>query len=86
MDRKWTLLIVQVCTPTAEKSEENIEEFYETLDVIVRNINKVEVLMMMGNFNSKVGQEMQDGILECTDYEREMKERNDWWNSVLNTN
>lgn len=54
--------LVQVYSPTAEKSEQDIEEFYESLAAI---INKANVI---GDFNAKVGQcktLMQDSVAEA---------------------
>lgn len=54
--------LVQVYSPTAEKSEQDIEEFHESLAAIIKKAN------VIGDFNAKVGQcktLMQDSVTEA---------------------
>lgn len=49
------LNILQVYAPTAEKEEEEVEEFYEEINKTLKTINKNEILITMGDFNAKIG-------------------------------
>ena len=48
--------IIQVYAPTADKSEDIIEEWYDQLRQIVKQLKKHEVNLIIGDFNAKVGQ------------------------------
>uniref|UniRef100_A0A8D8SXR8 Craniofacial development protein 2 n=1 Tax=Cacopsylla melanoneura TaxID=428564 RepID=A0A8D8SXR8_9HEMI len=48
--------ILQVYAPTSDHTEEEINYFYTQIASITRKIPKKEVLIVMGDFNAKVGQ------------------------------
>ena len=47
--------IIQVYAPTTEADEENIEEFYEDIEKVLRQCKNHELNIIMGDLNSKVG-------------------------------
>lgn len=46
---------IQVYIPTSDADEELIEEFYGTLEVKINKLPRKEMLILMGDFNAKVG-------------------------------
>ena len=62
--------VVQVHAPTQDDSEEEVEEFYEQFKSALKYIKFQEMLIIMGDWNAKVGRVR---ILEVTgelDWER----------------
>lgn len=49
------LNIVQVYAPTADKSDEEIEDFYNQLQMVNRSLKKHHINIIMGDLNAKVG-------------------------------
>lgn len=49
------LNIIQVYAPTSAATDEEIEDFYYQLEDCINNIPKREILMVIGDFNAKVG-------------------------------
>ena len=49
--------IIQVYAPTAASPEEEIDEFYENLQGMIQNVPNRELLIIMGDFNAKVGKD-----------------------------
>ena len=49
--------VVQAYAPTEDKTDEQKEEFYESLRAVVENVRQHDMLILMGDFNAKVGQE-----------------------------
>ena len=49
------LNIIQVYAPTADKPEEIIEDFYNDVDGILRELDKQDITIVMGDFNAKIG-------------------------------
>ncbi|PZC74827.1 hypothetical protein B5X24_HaOG207140 [Helicoverpa armigera] len=49
------LNIVQIYAPTAQSSPESIDEFYATLEATITAIPKREMLVIMGDWNAKIG-------------------------------
>lgn len=47
--------LIQVYAPTADKPDEEIEQFYSQIKQILRSTKKHEANIIMGDFNSKVG-------------------------------
>ena len=59
---KQNVNIVQVYAPTADKSDEEIESFYNDLHSITRTLKKEDMNLIMGDFNAKVGSSRIDGV------------------------
>ena len=51
---KRTILIIQIHAPTAQSSDEEIEEFYNTLEDTI-NKNRRQLNIILGDFNAKIG-------------------------------
>jgi len=49
--------IVQVYAPTSASSEEDIANFYNDLQQTIDKVSNSDNLMLMGDFNAKVGEE-----------------------------
>lgn len=47
--------LIQVYAPTADKSDEEIEEFYSQIQEISKSVKKQDINIIMGDFNAKVG-------------------------------
>jgi len=47
--------IIQVYAPTSEQEEEQIEQFYMELTTAIARIPKKDIIMVLGDFNAKVG-------------------------------
>ena len=54
--------ILQVYAPTSDYSDEEVEEFYEDVNRTLANVKSDEVLIVMGDFNAKVGSEKHSSI------------------------
>ena len=53
------LKIVQVYAPTSKATQEELDEFYTQLQNEIDNTHKKDIVIVMGDFNAKVGS-MQD--------------------------
>lgn len=47
--------IVSAHAPTEDKSDEEKEIFYETLDQVLSRIQRYDMILVMGDFNAKIG-------------------------------
>ena len=47
--------IIQVNAPTSDAADEHIEDFYETVQSAVNGIPKRDFLIIMGDWNAKIG-------------------------------
>uniref|UniRef100_A0A8D8V3E1 Craniofacial development protein 2 n=1 Tax=Cacopsylla melanoneura TaxID=428564 RepID=A0A8D8V3E1_9HEMI len=54
--------IIQVYAPTADKSDEEIETFYEEIESLLKTTKKHDITIILGDFNAKVGDCVVDGI------------------------
>src|SRR6218665_2542659 len=52
--------IVQIYAPTAVSTEDSLEQFYEDLDMVVKNIQKRNVKAIIWDINAKVGKQTSD--------------------------
>ncbi|XP_055377940.1 craniofacial development protein 2-like [Condylostylus longicornis] len=55
--KKGNINFIQVYAPTAEKDDEEVEKFYEEIKVLLKNASKEDCLVVLGDFNAKVGNE-----------------------------
>ena len=61
--RPVNIAIVQIYAPTSESDEEDIGQFYEDLDMAVKQCRSNEVLFIMGDLNAKVGSTRRGNIV-----------------------
>ena len=61
--RKFKLSMTCAYAPTNEAEEMDKERFYDALEELVRETPKNDVLVVMGDFNAKVGREAQVGYI-----------------------
>uniref|UniRef100_A0A8D9AHH9 Craniofacial development protein 2 n=1 Tax=Cacopsylla melanoneura TaxID=428564 RepID=A0A8D9AHH9_9HEMI len=48
--------IIQVYAPTLDKADDIVDEMYNTINEIMKKLKKNEINIVMGDFNSKVGE------------------------------
>ena len=49
--------VIQVYAPTEDKSEEEKDDFYEQLEEVVSHSRRHDLLLVMGDFNAKIGED-----------------------------
>ena len=54
--------LVQVYSPTANASNEVIDDFYGKLQTTVESVPTNDILIVMGNWNAKIGKREEPGI------------------------
>lgn len=72
----FNINIIRVYTPTADKSEDKIKEFYDHIKKVLKYTKKNELIIIMGDFNAKVGNGKKDNIVSKHDL-GERNERGD---------
>ena len=66
--------LIQIYAPTADKDEEEVEIFYETVKEAMKQLNSQDIKIVMGDFNSKVGSERTEMLWDHLEWERRMRE------------
>ena len=56
----FNITIIQVYAPTSDSTDEEIETFYETLDIAKKQSGSQDVRIIMGDLNAKVGEQQND--------------------------
>ena len=51
----FNITVIQVCAPTSNAEEVEVERFYEDLQDLLELIPKKDVLCIIGDWNAKVG-------------------------------
>ena len=51
------LSIISVHAPTEEKTDEEKEKFYEDLQIVQNKIPKQDIVIILGDLNTKIGKE-----------------------------
>ena len=76
-------MFISAYGPGSEKSEEELEEFWNELSECVGSFDINESVVVLGDLNARVGNEVIEGIvgrgMEC---QEEMKVANDYWRYV----
>jgi len=49
------MLVCQVYAPTADSSKDAIDMFYSKLQKVLNSANRADIVVVMGDFNAKVG-------------------------------
>jgi len=61
--KPFNISLIQVYTPTQDYSDEDIEQFYEEIQQASKYTNSNEILLVMGDFNAKVGMEAMEAVV-----------------------
>ena len=54
-DKPFNITVIQVCAPTSNAEEAEVEWFYEDLQDLLELTLPKDVLFIIGNWNEKVG-------------------------------
>src|SRR5574337_1224961 len=60
--KPFNITVIQVCTPTSNAEEAEVEQFYEDLQDGLELIPKKDVLFIIGDWNAKVGSQETPGV------------------------
>ena len=61
-DKPFNIIVVQVYVPTSNAEEAEVERFYEDLQDLLELIPKKDVLVIIGDWNAKVGSQETPGV------------------------
>ena len=53
--KPFDITIIQTYMPTSSSTEEEIEEHYEEIEKMMKEVKSSDVLIIMGDFNAKIG-------------------------------
>lgn len=59
----FNIAVIQVYAPTSEANDEEIADFYEKLDAAKSQCKSQEVVIVMGDFNAKIGEGREEDIV-----------------------
>ena len=62
LGKPLNITIIQVCAPTSNAEEAEVEQFYEDLQDLVELTRKKDVLFIIGDWNAKVGSQETPGV------------------------
>ena len=60
--KSLSITVIQVCSPTTNAEEAEVEWFYEDLQDLLELTLKKDVLFMIGDWNAKVGSQETPGV------------------------
>ena len=60
--KPFSIMIIQVCAPTSNAEEAEVEQFYEDLQDLLELTPKKDVLFIIGDWNGKVGSQETPGV------------------------
>ncbi|XP_068082527.1 cation-independent mannose-6-phosphate receptor [Anabrus simplex] len=55
--------VIQIYAPTTEAEEEDIDQFYEDLRELLQLTPKKDIILIIGDWNAKVGNQTADGVI-----------------------
>ena len=58
----FSITVIQVCAPTSNAEEAEVEQFYEDLQDLLELTPKRDVLFIIGDWNAKVGSQEIPGV------------------------
>ena len=59
----FNIAVIKVYAPTSDADDNEIEEFYQKLDTSRAQCRSQEVLIVMGDFNAKIGEGRDEDIV-----------------------
>ena len=74
LGKPFNITVIQVCAPTSNAEEAEVEQFYEDLQDLLELTPKKDVLFIMGDWNAKVGSQETPGVTGKFDLEYRMKQ------------
>ena len=60
--KPFNITVIQVCAPTSNTEEAEVEQFYEDLQDVLELTPKKDVLFIIGDWNAKVGSQETPGV------------------------
>ena len=60
--KPFSITVIQVCAPTSNNEEAEVERFYEDLQDLLELTPKTDVLFIIGDRNTKVGNQETPGV------------------------
>ena len=60
--KPFNITVIQVCAPTSNAEEAEVEQSYEDLQDLLELILKIDVLFIIGDWNAKVGSQETPGV------------------------
>ena len=61
--KPFSVTVIQVCPPTSNAEEAEVEQFYEDLQDLLEQTPKKHVLFIIGDWNAKVGSQETPGVI-----------------------
>ena len=62
--KPFNITVIQVCAPTSNAEETEVEWFYEDLQDLLELTPKKDVLFIIGDWNAKVGSQQTPGVTD----------------------
>ena len=75
--KPFSITVIQVCAPTSNAEEAEVERFCEDLQELLELTPKKDVLFIIGNWNAKVGSQETPGVTGKFALEYGMKQGKD---------
>ena len=60
--KPFNITVIQVCAPTSNAEEAEVEQFYEDLQDLLELIPRRDLLFILGDWNAKVGSQETPGV------------------------
>ena len=60
--KPFNTTVIQVCAPTSNAEEAEVEWFYEDLQDLLELTPKIDVLFIIGDWNAKVGSQQTPAV------------------------
>ena len=60
--KPFSIIVIQVCAPTSNTEEAEVEQFYEDLQDLLELTSQKDVLFIIGDWNAKVGSQETPGV------------------------
>ena len=60
--KPFNITVIQVCAPTSNTEEAEVEQFYEDLQDLLELTSQKDVLFIIGDWNAKVGSQKAPGV------------------------
>ena len=61
--KQFNITVIQVCAPTTDAEEAEVDQFYEDLEDLLELTPKKDVLFITGDWNAKVGSQDVPGVM-----------------------